>query len=176
MPLINLFKVALLAMTLTILLSGIVLTPSANAARLPDCRAQPKCLVVYSIDWKSLTADQMQDMIKEGADVKATGKSRITALHLTAKHGNAEIVPVLVNAGADINATNGTNWTPLHFAAFYRKPQVIPTLLKAGANSSAKDNQGKTPLDVAKATKNRQAIKVLESLKCYDLKIWVFCI
>jgi ankyrin repeat protein len=60
-----------------------------------------------------------------------------TALHLTAKTGNADAVQLLIDRGADPNAKQVREFTPLMFAASEGHADVIRTLISAGANPAA---------------------------------------
>ena len=159
---------------LCLILSGVIAVNTANAAsHLPDCKANPKCLLFEDLaaakkwdegraKWKSFSTADVQAMIDAGADVNAKDNDGFTRLHAAAKDGNAEMIPVLVKAGADVHAKDNICWTPLHWAAGNGKAEVIPVLVKAGADVHAKDKFGKTPLDWAKLEKRWNAARLLE--------------
>ena len=141
MPLINLLKSALLAMTLTILLSvGIVGTANA-ASHLPDCKANPKCLLYLDEKWESLSAAEMQTMIDDGAYVNATDDNGWTPLHEAAYNGNAKVIPALVEAGADVNARDILGETPLSKAKFYKNPDAVSELEAVGGKTGTQIDQ-----------------------------------
>ena len=163
-------------MVVAVILLGGVTVGTANAdSHLPDCKKNPGCLVDHSIDWKIVTAEDIQAVVDSGADVNAKTDASITPLHIAAYAGYAEIIPVLIKAGADVNAKDNIGGTPLHLAAYKGKAKVIPILVKAGADVNELSDDWKTPLDYAKEEKHQNAIRALESFKCYDFLLWQFC-
>ncbi|MEW5916722.1 MAG: ankyrin repeat domain-containing protein, partial [Gemmatimonadota bacterium] len=60
-------------------------------------------------------AAAVKQLLKQGADVNASQGDGMTALHWAARHGDADLVRMLVYAGARKEATtrNGS-YTPLH--------------------------------------------------------------
>ena len=128
-------------MVVAVILLGGVTVGTANAdSHLPDCKANPKCLLfedLYPLEksdelrakWWAITA----------ADIKA-----------------------MINSGADVNAKDNNGFTPLHSAAGLGQAELIPVLVKAGAYINATDNSGRTPLDIARQNKQWNAVKILE--------------
>ena len=84
-----------------------------------------------------------------GADVSFTcDYERNTPLHYAARHGNIEVVRVLVNAFcADVNAKGGRrDHSPLHLASQQRRIETAVALVKElGADVSARDEVGLDP-------------------------------
>ena len=68
-------------MVVAVILLGVVTVPSANSTtHLPDCKANPTCLIDNSIDWKTVTAADIKAMINAGADVNVRDKWGFTPL------------------------------------------------------------------------------------------------
>eukprot|EP00752_Nemacystus_decipiens_P012341 g10941.t1 len=101
-------------------------------------------------------------LLKHGADVKASGRKRQTALHGVGAHGSADVIEALVEAGADVAARTGRvtlkhhgefrQLTPLHAAAGYRNTGGLSALLRGGADVNAVDSNGHTPLHILSKT------------------------
>ena len=128
-----LFKIVPL-MVVAVILLGIGVTPSANSAtHLPDCKANPKCLVFLDDKWFSITAADVQEMINGGADVNATHNLAVAPLHLAATLGKTEVISVLVKAGADVNARDIDGLTPLIYAKHKKHWSAAKLLEKHGA-------------------------------------------
>ena len=75
-------------------------------------------------------------LLEKGANVKAKDRVGMTALHMAAQLGYAEIAQLLTNFNADINARTGfliINETPLSLAAKNGHADVVMVLLCAGA-------------------------------------------
>ena len=171
--------IARLLAILCLILSGVIAVGTANAdSHLPNCKANPKCLLfedLYPLEkwdelrakWWAITAAEMQAMINSGADVHAKDNSGDTPLHSAAGLGQAELIPVLVQAGADVNAKADNGWTPLHRASARINTEVISTLLRLGANVNATENIGWTPLHMAAVRGNAEVISVLVKAGAY---------
>ena len=155
--------VAAFVAAIIILLSGTASTPSAHAAKLPNCKSNPGCLwKLKKYKWKRITSPEVQFMIDRGADVNAKGgKYGWTPLHKAIIVGNTQIIPVLIKAGADVNSDYYGD-TPLHLVVGQNN-EVILILIKAGADVNATDNHGMTPLDWAKRYNDPEAIEYLSS-------------
>ena len=81
------------------------------------------------------------------------------AVHLAARHGNGDVVRLLLGRGADIGKKTAFNgWTPLHIALQEGQPDVARLLVVAGADVSARDKAQSTPLHWAK---NKEIVQFL---------------
>lgn len=93
----------------------------------------------------------LREIIKAGADVKATDKDGNTALHIMADKKEKKIpefLPCLLEAGIDINAQNKHGETALMLAKIYSYYiEDVETLLDAGADLTIKDNSGDTAME-----------------------------
>jgi tankyrase len=107
-------------------------------------------------------ADQRRQLLlalKAGADVHATDKNGVTALHNAVRFRNPAAVKTLIEHGADVNqACRRNGSTPLHRAATQTgapgtagkgqaAKEIIEMLLAAGADPSITNKSGKTPAD-----------------------------
>src|SRR3954454_24830537 len=107
-------------------------------------------------------ADQrrrLRKALKAGADVHATDKNGVTALHHAVRFRSPAVVATLIEFGANVNQPcrrNGS--TPLHRAvtqtgapgtAGMAEPagEIIRVLLAAGADASISNKSGKMPAD-----------------------------
>ena len=101
-------------------------------------------------------------LLSEGADLHATDKNGVTALHHAVRFRSPAAVETLVDAGANVNqACKRSGGTPLHRAVTPtgapgtagRREQtieVIRILLRNGADPNIKNRLGKTPGDYVK--------------------------
>lgn len=95
-------------------------------------------------------------MIEYGADVTASDKAGITALHATVTEGRTlGIITLLVSNGASVDAVTTTlRATPLHSACGLNpvtpypmdSVEMIERLLQVGATIEARDEAQRTPL------------------------------
>jgi hypothetical protein len=86
------------------------------------------------------TAESVQKLIDDGADVNASDDGGRTALM---EDTTLDISKVLINAGANVNAKNNNGYTTLKCA---RSPEMAEMLIKAGADVNARDDYGRTML------------------------------
>lgn len=110
---------------------------------------------------KSGTADQLSELIKQGANLAAKDANDCTALHLAAIAGNAAVVTMLINGGADIDALDSQGLSPLNAAAAAGKLDICSELLQGGANLEVKSEAAITPLQTALASKQSDVLKML---------------
>ena len=92
--------------------------------------------------------DEIRRLIAEGADVNATNKSGVTALHCAIFFSeNTDAALALLDAGADINAVDKKSWSPLLFATYKGRPRAfIEELLKRGAYPEGCADDGTSPM------------------------------
>ncbi len=92
------------------------------------------------------TVQQVQEAIKNGADVNAADKDGKAPLMAATFNTDGGVLNVLLEAGANVNARQPDGGTALMYAAVSNPPQVITTLLNAGAHVNDQDQDGGTPL------------------------------
>src|SRR3954466_5157604 len=101
-------------------------------------------------------------VLKAGADVHATDKNGVTALHHAVRFRSPAAVKTLIEYGADVNrACRRNGSTPLHRAATQTGApgtagkgdaarEIIQLLMAAGADPSKPNKSGKKPADYVK--------------------------
>jgi ankyrin repeat protein len=97
------------------------------------------------------TPKQVEEAIKNGADIKSVDEEGNTPLMYAASNNhNPEIITALIKNGASVDDRDEDSWTPLMFAARYNtNPEIISTLVKNGASVDDKNEGSWTPLMLA---------------------------
>lgn len=72
-----------------------------------------------------------------------------TAFHYAARHGNKELVNILISRHADVNALDAKGNTPLHIALLKHHLAVASLLLNAGAQYNRDNTNHNSPLHFA---------------------------
>jgi len=108
-------------------------------------------------------ADEVRQLLREGADVKAPQGDGMTALHWAARRGDLAVAGMLIYAGANVDAgTRIGEYTPLHLASDAGNGTLVRALLAAGARvSAATTTSGVTPLHLAAGAGSTDAIGAL---------------
>jgi ankyrin repeat protein len=98
-------------------------------------------------------------LLKQGADVHATDKNGVTALHHAVRFRSPVAVETLIEHGANVNQKcRRSGSTPLHRAVTQTGApgtagkqaaahEIIDILLSAGADPAITNKSGRTPLD-----------------------------
>jgi ankyrin repeat protein len=104
--------------------------------------------------------DAVRALVDSGADINATSKSGLTALHLAWR--DESVVRLLLDHGANVNAKSQLGFTPLIVAASATGTAgVVTLLLNKGADVNAAENRRVTPLIAAASVGNTAAAKIL---------------
>ena len=82
-------------------------------------------------------------LLRNGADVNATGYDGRTPLHMASILDAAQCALLLVDGGADLNARTRAGITPLYDAASSDSPNVLSLLLDRGADPTISHSSGK---------------------------------
>lgn len=85
---------------------------------------------------KTITPEQLEEYIAQGADVNAKDIMGFTALMYAVadKDHKLNIIETLLKNGADVNAKSNDGYTPLLAAMHGENPETIVLLLERGAN------------------------------------------
>ncbi|XP_069364875.1 protein phosphatase 1 regulatory subunit 12A isoform X3 [Maniola hyperantus] len=93
--------------------------------------------------------DEVQRLLKMGADINTVNVDGLTALHQACIDDNLEMVEFLVEHGADVNKGDNEGWTPLHATASCGFLSIARYLLENGADVAAVNYDGELPVDIA---------------------------
>jgi len=81
--------------------------------------------------------DQVEQLIRHGANINAKDEFDYTLLHLAVNRGNLEITQLLVENNAEINAQDRKMfWTPLDIAEKDKHDEIVKYLISKGAKKS----------------------------------------
>lgn len=95
---------------------------------------------------------ELQELIKEGADINDTNKLGFNALMYAAFNGQLSVVQCLLSQkNIKVNAVNKFYDTPLILAVMHGDERVIDALLQNGADIHCKNDQGLNAAEVAAA-------------------------
>jgi ankyrin repeat protein len=103
-------------------------------------------------------------LVTGGEDVNAAQGDGMTALHWAARHGDVDLIKMLLAAGANVKATTRlANYTPLLMAAELGSAGAIDALIAAGADPKGTTESGVSPLMLASAAGHADAVRTLIS-------------
>ncbi|XP_047544347.1 protein phosphatase 1 regulatory subunit 12A isoform X6 [Vanessa atalanta] len=97
--------------------------------------------------------DEVQKLLKMGADINTANVDGLTALHQACIDDNLEMVEFLVEHGADVNRGDNEGWTPLHATASCGFLSIARYLLENGADIAAVNYDGELPVDITESDK-----------------------
>ncbi|XP_028156975.1 protein phosphatase 1 regulatory subunit 12A isoform X11 [Ostrinia furnacalis] len=95
--------------------------------------------------------DEVQRLLKMGADINTANVDGLTALHQACIDDNLDMVEFLVTHGADVNRGDNEGWTPLHATASCGFLSIARYLLENGADVGAVNYDGELPVDIAES-------------------------
>ncbi|XP_075991345.1 myosin binding subunit isoform X8 [Anticarsia gemmatalis] len=95
--------------------------------------------------------DEVQRLLKRGADINTANVDGLTALHQACIDDNLDMVEFLVTHGADVNRGDNEGWTPLHATASCGFLSIARYLLENGADVAAVNYDGELPVDIAES-------------------------
>ena len=94
-------------------------------------------------------AGQIQELLKEGADVNSVDENGYSALYAATMYQKEQCVVALIQAGATIDCYNNNGVSPLMAAARDGYTAIVKELLAAGADVWQVDEFGRTADSVA---------------------------
>ena len=89
---------------------------------------------------------EVEEAIKNGANVNAKKNDGWTVLIYVAWAGYTEIAELLIKHGADVNVKDDDGRTALIWAVWADNTEIAELLIKHGADVNAKDDDGRTAL------------------------------
>jgi len=109
--------------------------------------------------------DEVERLLRNGADVNAANSKGTTALILAANNGHVDCLKVLLKHGADVNVADNDGATPFIYSAMEGHVDCIEVLLKHGVEVDASDDEEITSLVEAAIHKHESN---LENLPKHD--------
>ncbi|XP_069047873.1 diacylglycerol kinase iota isoform X2 [Lepisosteus oculatus] len=150
-----------------------VLGQPSGGPGMPDVVVEPSSGTPLSSDEQALlkaaACGDIQKFSKawgRGASLQVRNSGGLSALHLAAQHGHADITAFILEHGSSLTVDSEdseTGDTALHKAAFHRHRGVCQALIDAGASLSKLNFQGKTPGDKAQEAGDPDLASYLQS-------------
>ncbi|XP_061712776.1 protein phosphatase 1 regulatory subunit 12C isoform X8 [Cydia pomonella] len=112
--------------------------------------------------------DEVQRLLKAGADINTANVDGLTALHQACIDDNLEMVEFLVAHGADVNRGDNEGWTPLHATSSCGFLSIARYLLESGADVAAVNYDGELAVDIAESDAMEQMLQKIIDEKGID--------
>lgn len=110
-------------------------------------------------------------LLSQKISVSRQRKDGATALMMTADHGDATQLALLLKAGAEVNARDNLGLTPLmHAAAGRGTAESLRVLLNAGADLMLRNKNAMTALDLARKNEYENAAERVKALQEAETK------
>ncbi|XP_053624208.1 protein phosphatase 1 regulatory subunit 12B isoform X8 [Plodia interpunctella] len=103
--------------------------------------------------------DEVQRLLKMGADINTANVDGLTALHQACIDDNLDMVEFLVKNGADINRGDNEGWTALHATASCGFLSIARFLLENGADVGAVNYDGELAVDIAESDEMEELLQ-----------------
>jgi N-acyl-D-amino-acid deacylase len=146
--------------------SSLGATPLFAAAAYPGNWALLRLMVDRGVDLNAKAAgataltmaawtgdtEEVDLLLKEGADPNAAGFGGISALHAAVIRGERRMAQLLLDGGADIRARTGQDEDVLERYGFWNDPELVGMLLERGIDPIRKDRRGLNALLFAAAS------------------------
>jgi ankyrin repeat protein len=125
---------------------------------IPNISAQTYSTLLDENFMKSVTVDELRQLIQNGENPYITNQKGETPLHIAAKvNENPEVIKTLLEYGFNANIKDNEGHTPLQnvvLSTFLvnsdeiikEKNEIVNLLIRYGANVNARDINGNTPL------------------------------
>ena len=107
--------------------------------------------------------DEAIRKIADGANYKGEGYNGDRLTHWAARHGQADVLSLLLDKGLKVDRQNRSKSTPLMIAIGYQNKGLTALLLDRGANVNHRNKQGFTPLYLAVLHSNMELVDLLLS-------------
>jgi ankyrin repeat protein len=140
--------------------------PTNEPAHISELKGQERSKEVRSWEEakkRALTITKW--LISVGASLSAGDFRGLTPLHIAAREGHVDLIPLFIDSGADVNAAppDLDGRTPLQIAAQKGHLHVIELLLQIGANidAPAAAIRGRTALQAAAENAQVEAVELL---------------
>jgi ankyrin repeat protein len=133
----------------------------ANKSDVNAAQADGTTALDWAVHWGDI--EEVDLLLKAGADTKAATRLNATALYLAAEGGSPVMIQKLLAAGADPNqAVLSKNETPLMFAARSGSVEAVRLLLEKGAKIDATEGlRNSTALLWAAEQNHAEVVKLL---------------
>ena len=112
--------------------------------------------------------EEILDVVSKKIDITKCDNRNVTAMHLAACCGHANIVDYLFRLQKfDVNATDTNGMTALHYACYWGSSDIALMLLQAGADFRIVNRAGNTPGKLAEIKGHEQLAKNMTEYENY---------